>query len=215
MDLTLYGFKKTRSVRPQWLLEELGLNYQFIEVNIFKGEGFSKKYRAIHPHGQLPALKINEQVIFESGAICHWLADQFPQSSCNTQAKEKQTFAPAYNDPLRAEYEQWMFYISATLEPPVWHYMLHTRILPKEKRIEAVANWNKGQYLKLLKTLNHLLKGKQYLLGQDFSAADIMLAYLLFWFPEFLIQFPVLKNYSDHLEKREAYQNLHFSKSLL
>ena len=185
-------------MRPQWLLEELGLDYTYIEIDIFKSEGMTKKYRKIHPYGQVPALEIDGKVIFESGAICHWLTDQFPQ----------QGLAPALDDPLRAEYEQWMFYAPATLEPPAFNYLLHTRILPEDKRVKAIADWNKKQTIYTLKILNGLLKDKQYLLGEQFSTADIMLAYLLFWVPDILQRFSVLHDYCQRLGNREAYQKI-------
>lgn len=195
MKLTLYGLNKTRSMRPQWLLEELGLDYKFVVVDIFQGEGMTGTYRKIHPYGQVPALEIDGRVIFESGAICHWLTDQFPERG----------LAPALGDPLRAEYEQWMFYTPATLEPPAFNYMLHTQILPEDKRVKVIADWNEKQYIYTLKILNGLLKDKPYLLGEQFSTADIMLAYLLFWFPDILQRFPVLQNYCQRLGSREAY----------
>ena len=185
-------------MRPQWLLEELGLDYKYIEIDIFQDEGLTKKYRKIHPYGQVPALGIDDTIMFESGAICHWLADQFPA----------QGLAPALNSPLRAEYEQWMFYAAATLEPPAFNYILHSQILPEDKRVKVIADWNEKQLIYTLRILNRLLKDKHYLLGEKFSAADIMLAYLLFWFPDILQQFPVLQDYCDRLGNREAYLNL-------
>lgn len=195
MKLTLYGLNKTRSVRPQWLLEELGLEYKLLEVDIFKGEGMTKKYKKIHPYGQVPALEADGKIMFESGAICHWLTDQFPEKK----------LSPALDDPLRAEYEQWMFYTPATLEPPAFNYMLHAHILPESKRIKTIAQWHKKKYIYLLKTLNSLLQDKQYLLGDKFSTADIMLAYLLFWHPDILLKFPVLEEYCQRLAGRKAY----------
>ncbi len=195
MNLTLYGLNKTRSMRVQWLLEELELDYQYIQVNIFQGEGFTKKYRKIHPHGQVPALDVDGQIMFESGAICHWLSDQFSTKG----------LAPKLDSPLRAEYEQWMFYAPATVEPPAFNYMLHTRILPEDKRVKEIADWSVKQYINTLKILNQLLKDKKYLLGDQFSTADIMLGYLLFWFPDILERFSALQDYCQHLSQRKAY----------
>ncbi|MCW8932577.1 MAG: glutathione S-transferase family protein [Gammaproteobacteria bacterium] len=195
MKLTLYGLDKTRSMRPQWLLEELGLDYKYIEIDIFNGEGFTKKYKKIHPHGQVPALEIDGKIMFESGAICHWLTDQFLEKG----------LAPALDSPLRTEYEQWMFYAPATIEPPAFNYMLHTQILPEDRRVQEIADWNEKYYISLLKVLNQLLKGKQYLLGDQFSTADIMLAYLLFWFPDILERFTTLQEYCERLSQRKAY----------
>jgi glutathione S-transferase len=192
-------------MRPQWLLEELELDYKYIEVDIFKGKGITREYRKIHPYGQVPALEIEDpsntsknasnKVFFESGAICHWLTDQFPEKG----------LAPALDSPLRPEYEQWMFYAAATLEPPAFNYMLHTQILPEDKRVKAIADWNEKQYTYIIKILNRLLKDKQYLLGDQFSTADIMVSYLLFWFPEILKQFSALQDYCERLAKRTAY----------
>ena len=195
MKLTLYGLKQTRSVRPQWLMEELGLKYEMVNINIFKGEGFMKSYRKIHPYGLLPALDIDGQIIFESGAICHWLTDMYPEKA----------LAPAIGTPLRAKYEQWMFFVTATLEPYAWHFMLHSKILPQTKRIAALADWNREQYIYHLKVLNRLLNDKKYLLGENFSTADIMLGYLLFWFPDLLEKFSELNRYSKKLKNRKAY----------
>ncbi len=194
MELTLYGLNKTRSMRPQWLLEELDLNYNYVEVDIFQGKGATKEYLKIHPYGQVPALDVDGKVIFESGAICHWLTDQFPEKR----------LAPTMDSPQRMEYEQWMFYATATLEPPAFNYMLHTQILPEAKRVEAIAQWNKKQYTYIIKILNRLLKDKPYLLGDHFSTADIMVGYLLFWFPDSLQQFSTLEKYCARLARREA-----------
>ncbi|WP_198264822.1 glutathione S-transferase family protein [sulfur-oxidizing endosymbiont of Gigantopelta aegis] len=198
MKLTLYGFPQTRSMRVQWLLEEMALDYEFVEINIFQGEGFAKTYRRIHPHGQVPALDVDGKIMFESGAICHWLADQFPEKC----------LAPAINEPLRMDYEQWMFYAPSTLEPPAFQYLLHSVLLPEEQRIAEIVEWNKTTYLKLIKTLNRLLKNKQYLLGEQFSTADIMLGYLLLWFPKHLEGLPALNDYCQRLSGREAYKKI-------
>ena len=195
MNLTLYGLDKTRSMRPRWLMEELNLEYNFVEINIFKGEGLTSEYKQIHPFGQVPALEADGNTIFESGAICHWLTDQFIE----------QGLAPNLDSPQRLEYEQWMFFSPATLEPAAFNYLLHTKILPENKRIKEVADWNQQQYISRLGVLNQLLANREYLIDNRFSTADIMLAYLLFWFPEMLTEFSTLQAYCERLSNRKAY----------
>lgn len=75
MKLTLYHLPGSRSQRVRWLLEELGLSYTLKIIDLFKGEGNTAEYLALHPLGQLPAIKIDDRAMFESGAIVQWLAD--------------------------------------------------------------------------------------------------------------------------------------------
>ena len=75
MELTLYYTPKTRAFRVRWLLEELGLEYRLEHIDLHAGEGNTPEYRAIHPLGQVPALKVDNEVMFESGAMLQWLAE--------------------------------------------------------------------------------------------------------------------------------------------
>ena len=102
MDIELYHTPQTRSSRPRWLLEELGTPYRLRSVDLFGGER-----NPAHPLGSVPAINIDGETLIESGAICHWLADRFLDKG----------LAPAMDDPRRARYEQWMFFVPATLEP--------------------------------------------------------------------------------------------------
>ncbi|MFV2060153.1 MAG: glutathione S-transferase family protein [Gammaproteobacteria bacterium] len=200
MEITLYYCPKTRATRIQWLLEELQIPYQLEYINIFKGAGQTEEYRAIHPYGQVPAIKIDNQIIFESGAICNVLADKFPDKS----------LSPKLNSQERAEYEQWMFYAPATLEPPIFHYLLHSSIYPAEQRITEIADWNLKSFRQVLITLEKIFKSrmsdKAYIVGDKFSCADIMIGSVLFWAPDLVSKYATLHKYSQRLKSRTAYQ---------
>lgn len=196
MEIKLYYTPKTRAHRPRWLLEELGLNYQLEYVDIFSGKSMLGDYRHIHPHGSVPAIEINGKVIFESGAICHWLTDQFPQYH----------LAPAHDDPLRGDYEQWMFYAPGTMEPPYMMAAMHDFILPEKRRVPEIVPWAKKQYGFILKVLDKELQKRDYIVGDRFTTADIMIGTYLIWSEPYLEPFEALQEYAQRLIKRPACQ---------
>jgi len=199
MDITLYFCPKTRAVRIRWLLEELNIPYQLHYIDIFSNYGQTSEYLAIHPYGQVPAIKIDGQVIFESGAICNVLADKFPEKN----------LSPKLNSSARAQYEQWMFFAPATLEPPIFQYLLHSLLYPENLRVTEIANYNIKNYRRILITLEKLFKktmiDKQYLIEDKFSCADIMMGSILFWEPDIISKYPKLHKYKENLKQREAY----------
>jgi len=191
MQIELYYTAHTRSVRPRWLLEELGAPYSLRLVDLFGGER-----NPVHPLGSVPAVRIDGETLIESGAICHWLADSFPEKN----------LAPAPADPRRASYEQWMFFVPATLEPPAFDILMHTQILPEKKRVEAIVPYATGRYHHVLKMLAKELDHAGYLMGEQFTAADIMMTTTLSWLPELLEEYPSLLAYTQRATARPAYQ---------
>ena len=191
MDIELYYTPHTRSVRPRWLLEELAAPYSLRLVDLFGGE-----HNPLHPLGSVPAVRINGETLIESGAICHWLADRFPEKG----------LAPATTDPRRAAYEQWMFFVPGTLEPPAFDVLMHTQILPEEKRVEAIVPYATGRYQRVLKILAKELDHDGYLLGKQFTTADIMMTTTLSWLPELLEEYPPLLAYTQRVTARPAYR---------
>ena len=191
MDIELFYTPNTRSSRPRWLLEELEVPYRVRFVDLFGGER-----NPAHPLGSVPAMRIDGETLIESGAICHWLADRFPDSG----------LAPAMNDPLRARYEQWMFFAPATLEPPAFEILLHTMILPEKHRVEAITPFATKGYRRILRMLAEELDHDRYLLGEHFSCADIMAGTTLGWLPDLLKDYPPLLAYTERVTARPAYR---------
>ncbi len=191
MDIELYYTPHTRSSRPRWLLEELAQPYHLRPVELFEGER-----NPVHPLGSVPAVTINGETLIESGAICHWLADRFPEKK----------LAPASTDPQRARYEQWMFFVPGTLEPPAFDILMHTQILPEKKRIAAIVPFSTRRYQQILRMLSKELDHDGYLLGEQFTCADIMLGTTLAWLPELLADHPSLLAYIQRATARPAYQ---------
>lgn len=196
MKLKLYYLPKTRATRVRWLLEELGLDYELQYIDLFKGEGNTPEYKKIHPHGLLPAIEIDGNIMLESCAICHWFTDQYP---------EKQ-LAPAINSIERQQYEQWMFYLPAMVEPPLWENFLHTAMLPEDKRIADIIPWNIDRVNETFKVLSQRLQDRPYLVNENFSTADIVIGSILMWDSANISDYPALVSYVERLQEREAYQ---------
>src|SRR5688572_4301937 len=106
---TLYYAKLTRSMRPHWLLEEIGAPYRLVHVDLAAGGHRAAEYLEINPSGTVPALVDGDMSMFESAAICMYLADKYPEGR----------LAPAVGSPARGPYYQWMLYAAVTVEPPL------------------------------------------------------------------------------------------------
>jgi glutathione S-transferase len=191
MEIELFYTPNTRSSRPRWLLEELDTPYTLRPVDLFGGES-----NPVHPLGSVPALRVDQVTMLESGAICHWLADRFA---------DKQ-LAPALDSPQRARYEQWMFFVPGTLEPPAFEILMHSSILPEKQRVPDIVGFAEKQYRRVLRILEKELDHDGYLLGERFCCADILLGTTLTWLPEQLESFPALQAYVERMTARPAYQ---------
>ena len=190
MDIELFYTPHTRAGRVRWLLEELGTPYSLHPVDLFHGER-----NPAHPLGSVPAMRVDGQTMFESGAMCMWLADQFPQ----------QQLAPAHKEGLRRNYEQWRFFGPATLEPPAFEILMHTRILPKARRVPEIVGFAEQAYQRVLGMLARQLEHDAYLLGERFSTADILIGHTLTWLPRQVKDHLSLKAYVRRVTTRDAY----------
>lgn len=169
--MKLYFAPRTRATRPRWLLEALGVPYELVNLDLEKGEHKQLPYLRVHPLGQVPALVDGDVTVYESIAICMYLADKFIEKK----------MAPPFGSPERAAYYQWMLFAAATLEPPIGEYFQHTQGLPAEKRNPETAAKAKEKALAAIKAVEHAMLGKMYLVGEKFSAADIVVGSIMRW----------------------------------
>ncbi|HIA07733.1 MAG TPA: glutathione S-transferase family protein [Chromatiaceae bacterium] len=196
MHIKLYFAPETRAIRPRWLLEEIGQAYELERIDVFGEQGGSPEYKAINPYGTVPAAEIDGQVMLESGAICHWLADQFSD----------QHMAPSPDNADRIVYERYMSYAVATLEPPVWLLIVHGALLSDDLRVSEILPWATSRYTYLLSKLEQEFGDGPYLLGDQFGAADIMVGSTLMWRQDLLQGFDLLEEYVGRLKARSAYR---------
>lgn len=185
----LYWCPRTRAIRPRWLLEELGLVYELVQVD--EAMRASEEYRRIHPLGKVPALVDGEVSLFESAAICLYLADKHIDLG----------LAPPLGvDELRAPYDQWMVFGVATLEQAAMPVLMAGPEGPSaeaQQRLAAVFG-----------VLDRAVEPGPFLLGEQFSAADVMLGSMAIWADAAgaLEAYPHLQKYAQRLSQRDAYQ---------
>ncbi|MFI5366901.1 MAG: glutathione S-transferase family protein [Candidatus Binatia bacterium] len=196
--MQLYHSFRSRSTRPRWLLEEIGVPYELVRLDRDKGAHKTPEYLKIHPHGVVPALVDGDVTVFESAAICLYLADKFPAAQ----------LAPPPGSAARALYYQWIVYTMATLEPPVLQVFSHTLRLPEAQRSPRAADEGRRTFTEVARVLAASLDGKPYMLGERFSAADVMIGSTLGWCRRIglLADQPVLDAYVTRLSARPAFQ---------
>jgi glutathione S-transferase len=156
--MKLYWCPKTRAIRALWMLEELGVPYErvFIDIRDAKAKA-DASFRAVSPMGKVPALEDGPTRLWDSGAICAYLADQYPRAG----------LAPPIGDPDRGRYLQWLLYTNAVIEPAMAEKFSNATV-------SAVAHgW--GSFDLMLSVLRDGLTAGPWILGERFCAADVLL----------------------------------------
>lgn len=169
--ITVYGYPKTRTNRVTWMLEELGVEYKFHFVDLMNGEGRSEQYLSINPAGKVPSLKDDELVLTESAAILTYLGDKYGNAP----------LIPTPGSSKRGAHDQWLCFAIAELEQPLWTVGKHKFALPKERRVAEIFETAAWEFQQALALLSAGLGENDYILGADFSAADILIGHTLFW----------------------------------
>ena len=156
--LILHHAPKTRSFRILWLLEETGVPYELNLHDIRAEGGAEEAYRAVHPHKKVPALVHDGAVVTESAAICAYVADAFPDAN----------LGPKIGDPLRGPFLSWLAYNAGVIEPAAF-----SKLFKWDVNAFAAA-WGKWDDVEA--TLRTALSKGPYILGDRFSAADVLIA---------------------------------------
>ncbi len=168
MSITLFEFQPTRSARARWTLLELDVPFESIAG--FEVIG-SPQLRAISPSGKVPAIVDGGRPLFESAAICTWLADSHPQ---------KGLIAPS-GSWERALHEQWVAFCLAELESHLWSTHRNTFLYDESNRQPAVLEQNETEGRKSLEVLDAHLAATPFLIGGRFTVADIIVGFTMNW----------------------------------
>ena len=169
MSLKLHFAPNSRASRISWLLEELELPYELNRMAFHPKDLKSEEHRARHPLGRVPVLDDGEVSIFESGAIVDYILERHKNGGLK----------PAVESHHFAHYLQWFHYCEGMVMPPVNTIVVHTLLLPPERRDETVLEQARKLLTRAWQPVDETLAGKDYLIG-DFSGADIMLGHAAF-----------------------------------
>ena len=189
--LTLHYCPQSRSLGSLFLLEELGAPYQLHVMNMTKGEQREPAYLAVNPMGKVPAITHGQALITEQGAIFIYLADLFAQAG----------LAPALTDPLRGPYLRWLVFYGSSFEPAVVDRSLQRDPAPKQRSPY-------GSFDDVMGIVAAQVAKGPYLLGERFTAADVLWGTALNWTTHFGVVplLPAFKAYIDRITSRPAYK---------
>jgi len=193
--MRLYEFGPTRSLRPRWVLQELGVAFEAMNVNLLKGEHRAPAFLALNPAAQVPVLVDGDLVLTESVAISLYLAEKYPHKRLLPQ------------DPLqKAEVYRWLLFTATELEQPLWRISKHTSLYPQEKRLPADIALAREDFLPKARVAEDHFSKREFVLGSEVSVADFVLAYTLDWANEVdcLTDSPNLLAYMTRMYSRPA-----------
>lgn len=198
MSIKLYYSPMTRAGRCRWALEELGVPYELVRLDLQKREHKQPEYLRVHPLGRVPALVDGDMALIESVAICMYLADKYADKG----------LAPALDDPRRGLYYQWMMFVTATMEAQLTALVAHTLRLPAEQRVPALADAARSELATAFAHLDDALAKGPYLLGDWFTMADVIVGSGMAWAAGMglLINCPNIQAYVARISQRPALQ---------
>ncbi|MBN3925449.1 glutathione S-transferase family protein [Nostoc sp. NMS4] len=177
--LKLYGGTRSRASIVHWYLEELGIPYEFVKLDMQAGEHFQPEYLAINSFGKVPAIVDGDFKLWESGAILLYLADKYSKTPLSAEE--------------RAVFSQWVLFANATLAPGIFGEENREREMPR-----------------LLTPLNEIFSKQPFLLGNEFTVADVAVGSILNYISMMLkldfSAYPAVLNYIKQVSDRPAFQ---------
>ena len=193
MAITLYGFGPSRSFRCLWALAETGLDYEFVSLKLgsFSSDGAkSAEYLKLNPQGKVPTLKHDDFILTESAAILNYI-----------DAISDKPLIPV-DLRSRAKYDELEFFVLTELEQPLWTTGKHKFALPEEHRVEQVLATAKWEFEKAQSAFSKLVSIEEFVLGDRFTFADILVAQTFNWADRF--GFDVADNYLQYRDRMYA-----------
>ena len=169
--MKLYGYRNGRTLRAAWALEEVCAQYEYVEIDLMRGEGREPKFLEINPAGKVPALDDGGTIITESAAICLHIAEKYPQSR----------LLPPAGTLERSQCYKWTSYVITELDAPLWTIAKHRFALPRERRVPAVIETAEWEFGVAVKVLARGLGDREYLVGDCLTVADIVAGHTLTW----------------------------------
>jgi glutathione S-transferase len=200
-DLVFYTNPQSRGNIVHWMLEEIGRPYT-LKVLEYGPTMKAPEYLAVNPMGKVPAIRHGGTVVTEAAAICAYLADAFPEAGLAPEPEH------------RGDYYRWLFFTAGCLEPATSNHASGWDTSPDQE-----MSFGYGSYARVLDTLSAWLEGRTYVVGDRFTAADVLLASQLQWgmmsgmiekrrafeaYIEAHVQRPAAKRADEQIEKLTA-----------
>ncbi|MDC0712573.1 glutathione S-transferase family protein [Stigmatella sp. ncwal1] len=192
-EIVFYHNPQSRAQMAHWMLHEVGAPFRVVRIDFEKQENKTPEFLAINPMGKLPTLVHDGTVVTETAAIIAYLADAFPQAG----------LAPPPGDKRRGTYFRWLFFGAGCFEPALLDTML------KRAPVERKGTLGYGSYEDTIGALKTMLAQGPYILGDQFSAADVYVGSEISWAASFKapgLDAPLFKDYVARITARPAYK---------
>lgn len=196
--LKIYHVPLTRSFRVLWLCEELGVPYEAIPVDFSPEYRATPEWRALNPVGKVPVMIDGDLVMFESGAMVQHVVN----------AHGGGRLEPEIGSSAHALYLQWSWFGESTFARPLGEIVNHKREFPGDQTLPAILEEMADRASVSLAAVAQETANKPYLLGEEFTAADIMVGYSIRLVDRLIPErmTPEIAPYWQRLQSRDAYQ---------
>ncbi len=184
--MKLYEFGPSRSIRVRWTLQELGVDFEAVTVNMLKGEHRSPEFLKVNPAGKLPVLVDGDLVLTESIAIVLYLAEKYADKG----------LIPA-GLAGRAALYRWLLFTTTELEQPLWRIARHGALLPPDKRLPGEVALAREDFKSAAQLAEAHMTGRKFVVDDAVTVGDFVLAHTLDWAKQ--------ANLLDGLPRLEAY----------
>jgi glutathione S-transferase len=191
--MRLYEFGPTRSIRVRWTLQELGVDFESVKINLVAGDHRRPEFLKINPAGKLPVLVDGDLVLTESVAIVLYLAEKYPDKGLIPAGHQQ-----------RAQVYRWLLFAATELEQPLWRISRHTALYPENQRLPGDVVLASQEFKDMATVVEQHMQRRQFVVGDDVSVADFVMAYTLDWGNEarLLDGFPQLLSYMKRMYAR-------------
>lgn len=193
--MRLYEFGPTRSLRVRWTLQELGVPFQSVTVDLSRNEHQLPDFLALNPAAKLPVLVDGDLVLNESAAIVLYLAEKYADKDLVPRDLRE-----------RADMTRWLLFTVTELEQPLWRIARNTFVYAECDRVPADVPIARRDFESMAAVMDAHMRGREFVVGNQVTVADFVLAYTLDWANEegLLAKFPQLKAYMEKLYRRPA-----------
>lgn len=195
--VTIWGVSTPRSLRPLWMAEELGINYEHKPIGPRTGETQTTEYQQLNRKQKIPFMQDGAVKVSESLAICRYLRDQYPS---------QQVLMPE-DLVTRAKEDEWCCYIYGELDETSLYVMRrHSDLGMIYGESETAVNASRAYAEKHFEIVGGLLERRSYLVADQFGLADLFLVSCIDWANAYRVAIPDnLHAYHAHIAERPAY----------
>jgi glutathione S-transferase len=201
MTAKLYGFPMSPNARRvQITLEELGVPYEYVLVDLMQGAQKKPEYLKLNPNGRVPTLVDGERVLWESHAIAQYLAAKYPEKKLAGSTPEEV-----------GEVSKWCFLNASHFGSALAGVFAHTMRLPEDQRVPKIAENGRAEATRVLGLLNDTLASRPWLAGERFTLADASLGPNVIFAPMLgfdLSPYPNLTAWLERLKARPSFQKV-------